>query len=518
MSKMSAAVDRLKQLEALSPAKRAAFMRMLQKKSVLSANAQLIPRRPQHDSAPLSFAQQRLWFIDQLVTGRSLYHLSAAVRLSGQLDVRALEQSLTEVIRRHESLRTSFRLVNNEPMQIIAPAYPCSLPVLDLSEVPQPEQVEKIKQVTVEEAQEPFDLSVGPVIRILLLKLSPKNHVFLFTIHHIAGDGWSMGIFFGEVAALYEAFASGRKSPLPELPIQYADFAVWQRESLQGEELESQLDYWRRQLGNNPEPLELPLDHPRPPVQTHRGATMKLALSVPLSNSLKELSLREGVTLFMTLLAAFKTLLYRYSNQQEIVVGTDIANRRRKEVEGLIGFFVNQLVLRTSLAGDPTFRELLTRVREVTLGAYAHQDLPFDRLVQELVLERELNRSPLFQAKFVLQNAPRKSIDLPSLKLSFIEVEHGTTPFDLLLEMSDGVEGLTGLLSYSTDLFEETTIERLIEHFKRLLEQVIADPDQRLSSYRLMSDEETHGLAPADFADADLSQKDFEFLLALKDL
>jgi amino acid adenylation domain-containing protein len=464
---------------------------------------------------PLSFAQQRLWFIDQLMTGQPLYHVPTTVRLRGPLDAGVFEQCLAEIVRRHETLRTSFPTVGGEPVQLISPAQEAwTLPLIDLSDLPESEQTAEINRLTSEDARRPFDLARGPVMRTTLARLGAEDHVVLFTLHHIASDGWSMGVLINEVATLYAAFVEGRQSPLPELPIQYADFAVWQREWLTGEVMESQLAYWREQLGEDLPVLELPADRPRPAIQTHRGATQMIVLPATLSEKLKTLSRREGATLFMTLLAAFQTLLFRHSGQEEIVVGTDIANRRRKEVEGLIGFFVNQLVLRTSLAGDPTFRELLGRVREVALGAYAHQDLPFDKLVQALEPERDLSRSPLFQAKLVLQNAPHENLELTDLSMSFIEIESGTTPFDFLLAMRDGREGLIGQLNYSTDLFDDATIVRFLERFRDLLAQVADAPDARLSSLRVLSEEEAGGLAPSDFPEAELSRQDFENLLA----
>jgi acyl carrier protein len=472
-------------------------------------------RVPRDGALPLSFAQQRLWFIDQLMTGQPLYHVPTTVRLRGPLDAGVFQQCLAEIVRRHETLRTSFPTVGGEPVQLISPAQEAwTLPLIDLSDLPEAEQTAEINRLTSEDARRPFDLARGPVMRTTLVRLGAEDHVVLFTLHHIASDGWSMGVLINEVATLYAAFIEGRESPLPELPIQYADFAVWQREWLTGEVMESQLAYWREQLGEDLPVLELPADRPRPAIQTHRGATQMIVLPATLSEKLKTLSRREGATLFMTLMAAFQTLLFRHSGQEEIIVGTDIANRRRKEVEGLIGFFVNQLVLRTSLAGDPTFRELLGRVREVALGAYAHQDLPFDKLVQALEPERDLSRSPLFQAKLVLQNAPHENLVLTDLSMSFIEIESGTTPFDFLLAMRDGREGLIGQLNYSTDLFDEATIVRFLERFRDILEQVADDPDARLSSLRVLSEEEAGGLAPSDFPEAELSRQDFENLLA----
>src|SRR6185369_9818538 len=327
---------------------------------------------------PLSYAQQRLWFLDQLAPGSLAYNIPLAVRLKGRLEVEALQRTLDEVVRRHEVLRTTFVEVNGAPVQVVAPAGQLPMPVLDLSELEEAEREVEARQAA--EAQQPFDLSVGPLLRVLLLRLSGEDHVVLFTMHHIITDGWSTGILVREVAALYEAYIEGRESPLPELEIQYADYAVWQREWLQGEVLAQQLAYWRQQLGEDLPVLQLPTDKPRPPVQSHRGQGVSFTLPAELTAELKKLSNAEGVTLYMTLLAAYKILLWRYSGQSDVVVGTPIAGRNHLAAEGLIGLFVNTLVLRTSLSGDPSFNELLDRVRDVTLGAYAHQDLPFEKL------------------------------------------------------------------------------------------------------------------------------------------
>jgi hypothetical protein len=339
-----------------------------------------------------------------------------------------------------------------------------------------------------------------------------QDQTVLFTMHHIITDGWSTGIIVREVTALYGAFFDGDTSELPELPVQYADFAVWQREWLRGEALEAQLGYWKRYLSGTLPVLELPADRPRPAMQSHRGATLPFGLPARLTDSLNALSRREGVTLFMTLLAAFKALLYRYTSQEDIVVGTDMANRMRGETEGLIGFFVNQLVMRADLSGDPTFRELLSQVREMTLGAYAHQDLPFELLVRELQPERDLSRTPLFQAKLIFLNVPVQDAKLPGLELSPMASETETAPFDFVLSITQTAGNLAGAVIYSTDLFDEETIARMIDRFQTLLECVAADPEQRLASLRLLSEDEVDGLSILDFPDADLSQKDFESL------
>src|SRR5215475_5475732 len=330
---------------------------------------------------PLSFAQQRLWVLDQLAPGNSFYNISQAIQVKGAFDITALDQTLNEIARRHEVLRTTFPAVDGHPIQIIAPDFTLALSVIDLQDLGEIGREAETRRLAAEESRQPFDLARGPLLRAALLWLGEDRHVVLFTLHHIISDGWSMGVLMREVGALYQAFADGRPSPLAQLPIQYADFAHWQRRWLRGETLERQLTYWKRQLADSPPLLALPTDRPRPAEQTFHGRVQHITLSRELSAALRELSRKEDVTLFMTLLAAFKTLLYRYTGQEDVVVGTTVANRNRAEIEGLIGFFVNTLALRTEFSGDSSFRELLGRVRETTLGAYAHQDLPFEMLV-----------------------------------------------------------------------------------------------------------------------------------------
>ncbi|MCP4540464.1 MAG: amino acid adenylation domain-containing protein [Chloroflexi bacterium] len=443
---------------------------------------------------PASFAQRRLWFLDHLVPNSPVYNVSAAVRFSGTLSVVALEQSLNEIIRRHQVLRTTFAMVDREVVQVIAASLTIELPIVDLQDLADVEQEAQVHHLALEEAQQAFDLMRGPLLRTIVLRLGESERVLLLTIHHIVSDGWSMEVFTQEVMTLYEAFSTGQPSPLPELLIQYADFTVWQRKWLQGEGVERLLVYWKEQLGDNVPVLKLPTDYPRPPVQTFHGATQTLAPSRESSEVLKELSRREEVTLFMTLLAAFKTLLYRYTGQEDVVVGTPIANRNQSEIEGLIGFFVNMLVLRTNLEGNPSFRELLGRVREVALGAYAHQDLPFEILVDELQLERDTSRTPLFQVMFALENAPLEPPELPGLTLNLLETDNRTAKFDLTLSMTETAQGLRGALEYNTDLFDEGTIARLVDHFRVLLQGIVADPDQRISDLPLLTETERQQL------------------------
>ena len=449
---------------------------------------------PRNGDLALSFAQQRLWFFDQLEPGLSAYNIPAAVRFQGPLNLAALERSLNEIVKRHESLRTTFGKVDGRPTQVIAPTLTIKLPVVDLRKLPASEQEAEVRRLVTAEAQRAFDLSQGPLIRCTVLRLGDEEHVGLLTMHHIISDGWSTGILVREVATLYVAFCAGGSSPLPALPIQYADFAHWQRQWLQGEVLETQIAYWKKQLANAPALIDLPTDHPRPAVQTFRGAHQSLVLPKHLQEGFKTLSRQEGVTLFMTLLAAFKVLLYRYTSQDDLIVGTPIANRNRLETEGLIGFFVNALVLRTDLSGNPSFRELLRRVREVCLGAYGHQDLPFDRLVEELHVKRDLSRNPLFQVMFVMHNAPLRTVELPGLTLSPVEGDSETAHFDLTLQIMDTEQGLTAAFVYNTDLFEAGTIARMLGNFQTLLEAMVADPEQRLSDLPLLTEAERQQL------------------------
>ncbi|MGA9773581.1 MAG: amino acid adenylation domain-containing protein [Blastocatellia bacterium] len=439
---------------------------------------------------PLSFAQQRIWFLNHLEPGSPFYNIPAAVRLEGQLDLSALERTLNEVIRRHEALRTIFKIEDGAPVQIIAPDVKLNLQVNELRGRSRSEQEAEALRQASEEALQPFDLSQGPPVRASLLRLGDEDHVLLFTMHHIVSDGWSMGILIREVAALYEAFSQQLGSPLPDLPMQYADFAIWQRDWLQGEALDAHLAYWKNQLGDAPALIEIPADRPRPVVQTYRGARQSVVFPGSLSGDLKALSRSEGATLFMILLAAFKVLLSRYSRQVDIVVGSPIANRNRAEMEGLIGFFVNTLVLRTDLSGNPTFRELLGRVREAALTAYVHQDLPFEKLVEELQPERSLSQSPLFQVMFALQNAPRDVLELPGLKLSLFETEGRTAKFDLTVSLVEIADQISCSFEYNTDLFDDETMVRMLSHFETLLQSVTADPDQRIERLPMITPQE----------------------------
>ncbi|HEY7768517.1 amino acid adenylation domain-containing protein, partial [Longimicrobium sp.] len=435
---------------------------------------------------PLSFAQERLWFIDRLDPGSSVYNLPVAQRLVGALDEPALERAVGEIVRRHESLRTVFAEANGSPVQVIVPFDGFAVPVEDLSGLNPAEREAAARRRASEAAARPFDLAAGPLFRAALLRLADEDHVLLLSMHHIVSDGWSMGVFFREMWALYEAYREGRESPLPELAVQYADFAVWQREQLAGEALDRLLSYWRERLAGAPELLELPVDHPRPAAQTYRGASVPVELPPALLERLQALGRSEGTTLYMTLLAAFQVLLSKYAGSEDVVVGSPIAGRTRGEVEELIGFFVNTLVLRTDLSGNPSFRAVLRRVREATLGAYAHQELPFEKLVAELQPERSLSHSPLFQVMFTLQDAGGGGDALPGLKAGGVGSGMEVAKFDLSLTLVATPQGLRGALNYSTDLFERGTAERMLGHLARVLEQVAADADVRFSRVELL--------------------------------
>ena len=445
---------------------------------------------------PLSFAQQRLWFLDQLMPGSIAYNMSGAVRLTGPLNVVALEQSLTEVLRRHEILRTTFRAVDGQPFQSIAPAKPFILPVTDLEPLPEAEREAEARRLAIEEAHRLFDLARGPLFRATLLRLGEEDHILQCAMHHAVSDGWSIAIFNKEIGLLYHSFSTGQPLLLPELPIQYADFAHWQRQWLQGEVLEAQLSYWRKQLAGAPPSLELPTDRARPAVQTFHGARQSLVLPKSLTEALKGLSRQEGVTLFMTLLAAFKVLLSRYTGQEDIVVGTPIAGRNRAEIEPLIGFFINTVALRTDLSGGPSFRELLRRVREVALGAYDHQEMPFEKLVEELQPERDLSRTPLFQVFFNMLNLESLESHRPELNGLTAEqlVLNDSVKFDLSLTIREETEGVGASLQYNTDLFDDATIDRMICHFQTMLEGIVANPDQSLSDLPILTKAERHQL------------------------
>jgi amino acid adenylation domain-containing protein len=446
------------------------------------------------DFHPLSFGQRQLWFIHQLAPDTPAYNIPIAIKLKGCVNVTALTQSLNEIIRRHEVLRTNFALKEGEPVQVIKQAATLSLSIEDLRELSESDRIKEAQRLATDIATQPFDLSCQLLLRGLLLRLADKEYRLLLTLHHIVSDAWSIGVFIRELAALYEAFDRGKPSPLPKLPIQYVDFAYWQRQTLQGERIQSLLAYWKQQLGGKLPVLNLPTDRPRSPLQTFRGGQTTLVLPHTLTAALKNLSHQEGVTLFMTLLAAFKTLLYRYTGQTDILVGSPIASRNRAEIESLIGFFVNVLVLRTDLSSEPSFRELLRRVRQVALDAYVNQDLPFEKLVEELHPERDLSYNPLFQVMFVLQNVPIPTPKLSDISITCQEGYNGTAKFDLTVFMQDTEEGLVATVEYNTDLFHTDTINRMLGHFSTLLDGIVANPDNAIGNLPLLTASEKQQL------------------------
>ena len=468
---------------------KADIITLLQGKESASPSLASIVPISRDESLPLSFAQQRLWFLDQLEGPTATYNVGGALRLSGRLNIVALTQAFNEIVRRHEALRTVFHTVGDQPVQVILPASFNPLPIVDLPDSTGADQDEAIRQLALAEIRRPFELESGPLLRVLLIQLDQpewmpdqeaRAYALVYTMHHIISDGWSMGVFGEELTRLYGAFANNQPSPLAPLPIQYADFAHWQRDRLQGAVLAAEVNYWKTQLGPPLPVLNLPTDRPRPAIQTSHGIRQSFRLTQTLTDDLQTLSRRAGVSLFMTLLAGFQVLLHWQSGQTDIVVGTDVANRQRTELEDLIGFFVNQLVLRTDLSGDPSFYTLLERVRDVTLDAYAHQDLPFDKLVEALNPKRDTSRSPLFQVKFVLQNAPGSALNLPDLTWEPLNIDKATAKFDWLLDMWDTGQGLYGELEYNTDLFNHSTITRLLGHFEQLLQTGVSQPEARL--------------------------------------
>ncbi len=482
--------DLNQRLANLSPAKKALLELRLKQNRL---HEQTIPPRASREFAPLSFAQQRLWFLNQLEPESPAYNESRAYRLSGVLAMAALQGALDQVVARHEVLRTNFVSVDGNPTQVIGEARPVELPLIDLGAWPESGREAEARRLLAENVRRPFDLSRDLMLRVMLLRLDEQEHILLVVKHHIASDGWSSGIFWRDLADLYRSFISGEPFELFELPIQYADFAVWQRNRLQGEFLEAQLSYWKTRL-DGVEPLRLPTDRRHSATPTPPGAKQSLTLPKELSEGLVALSRQQGATLFMTLLAAFQTLLSRYTGQTDIAVGTPIAGRTRLEVEKLIGFFVNTLVLRTDCSNDPTFRELLERVRQKALEAYAYQEVPFEKIVEELQPERKLGSSPLFQVTFQLQNTPRSSIDFPGLALSPVEVTNGAAKFDLSLSMGEERDGLKATLDYNTDLLDGATIRRMLGHLRVLLEGIVADPDRPISALPILTEPERHQL------------------------
>jgi natural product biosynthesis luciferase-like monooxygenase protein/amino acid adenylation domain-containing protein len=437
--------------------------------------------------APLAFAQERVWFMERLEPGLSFNNVPAAIQLEGDLNIPALQRAIAEIIHRHKTLRTAFNDDGGRAVAVIVPEVPLAMPIVDMSLLTVSEREAGAKECMLEEARRPFNLATGPLLRVKLVRLARNRHLLLLTMHHIVWDGWSMGVFYREVAALYEAFSHGKPSSLPELQLDYADFARWQRERVQAGAIEEQLGFWKKQLNGAPPALDLPADRPRPSTQTYRGAAQYFALPGNLAADLMRVSRKENITLFMLLLAAFQTLLHRFTRQEDILVGSPIAGRTRIETEGLIGLFLNTLVLRGDLSGDPTFRELLRRTHRVALDAYAHQDVPFEKVVDAVQPGRDLSRTPLFQVMFILQNEPLRPLELAGLKLTPLPTETGTAKLDLLLSMEENDNGLCGFIEYNTDVFSPETIERMLGNYQTLLQGVAANAEQRLSQLPLLS-------------------------------
>ena len=460
---------------------------------------QLLQVRPmvpavRNEKLPLSFAQQRLWLLNQLEPANPVYNRPLAFRLTGKLQPEVIERCLNEIVRRHEVLRTNFQDNGDEAVQVISPSLTVDLPLIDLSHLPDRErEAEALRQAS-RESQQTFDLTRGALLRTRLYRLGEQDHLLLLVTHHIVFDGWSDSLLLGEIAALYPAIISGSPTPLTDLPIQYIDYANWQRQQNDKATLDADLSYWKRQLNNSPPLLNLPTDRPRPAVRSCRGARKVFTLPAVLSKSLKELSSREQVTLFMTLTAAFNSLLYRYTGQEDILLGVPTAGRNRVETEPLLGVFINTIVVRTDLSGAPSFRDLLRRVRGVALSAYTHQDLPFEKLIDVLQPDRDLSRNPLFDVMFQLRNTPHHELALQGLRVDCIDLDIGVAKFDLSLEVIDETERLVCRCEYSTDLFDSATITRMAEHFQTLLEGIVEDPGQNITTLPLLTPPERHQL------------------------
>lgn len=475
--------DLSSRLASLSPAKRALLQKMLEKTRPADG---AIARRPSGSAPGLSFAQQRLWFLDQLEGPSATYNMPTAFRMRGPLDVMTLERALGEIIRRHEVLRTNIRTLDGKPVAHVREGLEGYFRVVDQPGLASAERDAEVARRSMEDARKPFDLANDRLLRISILRFDPTDHVMLVNMHHIVSDGWSLGVIVKEMLALYSAFAAGKGSPLPELAIHYGDFATWQREWLAGPQLDPQIAFWREHLAGAPALLALPTDRPRPPVQTFRGRTYQFTIDRERLDAVKALSRRHESSLFMTLCAAFAAVMWRYSRQDDFVIGTPVANRVRKELEPLVGFFVNTLAVRMNLSGDPSASELIARVKDAAIGAFKNQDVPFERLVEELQPARQLGFSPIFQVMFILQNAPLDDVRLPGVELEEITVDAGTSMFDLTLKLRERGGVIEGELEFNTDLFEVGTIERFVSHYRSILDGIIADVSIPLSRVPLL--------------------------------
>ncbi|MCA9941001.1 MAG: hypothetical protein KC418_20320, partial [Anaerolineales bacterium] len=462
-----------------------------------------IPRREQSGPAPLSYAQQRLWFLSQLMPDSPFYNVPIITRLRGSLHIALLQQAVDQIVKRHETLRTTFALLEQQPVQVIHPPGTTRLPVVDLCHLPATCRQATAQQLVTQEVKTPFNLTQGPLLRPLLLRLDGDEHILVLNMHHIITDAWSVRVFIDELRTLYAAFLDNHLSPLPELPIQYADFASWQQQWLQGERLDKQLDYWRRKLSGASFILDLPTDYPRPVAQSFRGAAIPFEMPVELSQALKNLSRQTGNNLFNTLLALFNLLLSRYTNQSDILVGIPIAGRHRSEVKGLIGFFVNTLVIRTQLSRHLNVQELLAQIRETTLEAYSNQDLPLELLVKDLLPERDPGRNPLFQVMFDFDEAVEEAATSDDNGLDLdktayltetdldLETDSGTAKFDLSLAMFDTGQTLRGEIEYSTELFTAATIQNLASHLQQLATEIVSNPQQPLWALSVLTTTES---------------------------
>ncbi|HKA20532.1 MAG TPA: condensation domain-containing protein, partial [Blastocatellia bacterium] len=473
----------------LQAAKRELLANLLRKEGIGHDPKTIYPRQ-NSDKIPLSFAQQRLWFLDQLDSGKSVYNICRAYRLTGQLDVDVLIRSVNEIIRRHEILRTVFPTVDDQPVQFIIPNLTLIIPMLDLREFSVDEQEKETSSLVVDEVGYSFDLVRGPLLRLRLLRLRDEQHVLVFTAHQIICDGWSVNLFFRELESLYRVYSGNENGALPEPTIQFADYAVWQRGLAKGPIIDLQLSYWKERLAGILPAFQLSTDHPRPAIQTFHGARATVEITESMTNAVRELGRNNGATLFVTLMSVFNVLLHRYTAHEEILIGFSISNRYRAAIQDLIGFFVNTLVLRTNFSGDVTFRQLLARVRDDCREAYAHQDLPFENLVEELQPRRDLARNPLFQVMFLFQNGSASDFQLPGVAVEPVRVNSSISKFDLTLSFTEGLRKLTGFFEYSTDLFEHATIRRMSGHFQALLEGIVTDPDQPISSFSLLTETE----------------------------
>jgi Condensation domain/TubC N-terminal docking domain len=471
-------------------------LRQLLERELRAEQRPVLKPQDRPGNLPLSFAQRRLWIIDRLKGGSAEYNLPDALRLHGELRHDVLARTINTIVQRHESLRTRFAEVNGEPMQIIDPALPIYIPVEDLSGLDDAARQVSIRAAMVQEWQTPFNLEIGPLLRVRILKLAPDDHILLRTFHHIVSDGWSTGVFNSELISLYEAFLEGHESPLPTLAVQYPDFTLWQRSCLAGESLERGLEYWRQQLSGIPQELELSFDRPRPPKQTYSADVSSMRLSNEQVSALNRIGNASQATLYMILLAAYAVLLHRYSGERDIVIGSPVANRQEPQLEQLIGFFVNALALRVRVNPVLTFRDLLSAVRDTTLDAYLHQDIPFERLVEELAPERNMTSTPLVQVVFTMHNAPPGARRLRGIEVAPIAMRELRVRYDLELHAYDSGSGLELSFVYNSDLFDRWRIDQMARFYVRVLDLVVREPDAYLSSYIALSAEERRDVIP----------------------